>query len=129
MFTPPALVPLVLSTFLAEHVKGQLRLLILVASSLMKAPWLPTVFNMLANDPWHCPIVKISLLCFGRPCAQVSAISAFNPLAAQMCVVQIGVLFLILSGGGGNSSIYNEGLRAMLEGMARLVCSRGYTQQ
>ena len=25
--------------------------------------------------------------CFGRPCAQGSAISAFNPLAAQRCVL------------------------------------------
>ena len=24
----------------------------------MEAPWLPTVFNMLADAPWQCPIVK-----------------------------------------------------------------------
>ena len=58
MFPPPALVPLVLSKFLAEHVNGQLRWLILVAPCWMEAPWLPTVLNMLADVPWWCPIIK-----------------------------------------------------------------------
>ena len=58
MFPPPALVPLVLSRFLAEHVNGQLRHLILVAPCWMEAPWLPTVLNMLVDVPWQCPIVK-----------------------------------------------------------------------
>ena len=40
-----------LSKFLAEHVKGQLRCLILVAPCWMEAPWLPTVLNMLADIP------------------------------------------------------------------------------
>ena len=43
---------------LAEHVKGQLRLLILVAPCWMEAPWLPTVLNMLADIPQCCPIIK-----------------------------------------------------------------------
>ena len=51
LFPPLALAPLVLSKFLAEHVKGQLRLLILVASCWMEAPWFPTVLNMLADVP------------------------------------------------------------------------------
>ena len=38
MFPPPTLVLLVLSKFLAEHVKGQLRYLILVAPCWMEAP-------------------------------------------------------------------------------------------
>ena len=58
LFPPPALVPLVLSKFLAEHVNGQLRHLILVAPCWMEAPWLPTVFNMLEDVPRQCPIVK-----------------------------------------------------------------------
>ena len=58
MFPHPALVPLVLSKFLAEHVKGQLRHLILVAPCWMEVPWLPTILNMLADIPWQCPIVK-----------------------------------------------------------------------
>ena len=58
VFPPPVLVPLVLSKFLAEHVKGQLRLLILVVPCGMEAPWLPTVLNMLADVPWWCPIIK-----------------------------------------------------------------------
>ena len=63
-FYPPALVPLVLSKFLTEHVKGQLRLLILVAPCWMEAPWLPTVLSILADVPRHCPIIKILLWMF-----------------------------------------------------------------
>ena len=58
VFPPPALVPLVLSKFLAEHVNGQLRHLLLVAPCWMEAPWLPTVLNMLADVPWGCPLLK-----------------------------------------------------------------------
>ena len=46
---PHALVNLVLSKFLVEHVKGHLRCLILVASCWKEAPRLPTVLNMLAD--------------------------------------------------------------------------------
>ena len=58
VFPSPALVPLVLSKFLAEHVNSQLRHLILVVPCWMEAPWLPTVLTMLADVPWWCPIIK-----------------------------------------------------------------------
>ena len=58
MFPPPALVPLVLAKFLAEHISGQLSHLLLVAPCWMEAPWLPTVLSMLADIPQQCPIVK-----------------------------------------------------------------------
>ena len=54
---PLAVVPLVLSKFLAEHVNGQLRHLILVVPCWMEAPWLPTILNILADVPQQCPIV------------------------------------------------------------------------
>ena len=38
--------------------------------------------------------------CFSRPGAQGSAITAFNPGCSEICVVQIRVLFLNLSGSG-----------------------------
>ena len=58
-FPPSALVPLgFVPSFLAEHVNGQLRHLILVAPCWMEAPWLPTILNMLADGPLQCPIVK-----------------------------------------------------------------------
>ena len=57
VFPPPALVPLVLSKFLAEHVRGQLRHLVLMVPCWMEAPWLPTILDMLADVPWQCPIV------------------------------------------------------------------------
>ena len=79
-----ALVPLVLSKFLAEHVNGQLRHLLLVAPGWMEAPWLPTVLNMLADVPSAVSYHKRSHHgCFGRPGTQGSVISAFNPLTAQ----------------------------------------------
>ena len=56
-FPPPALVPLVLSKFLAEHVNSQLRHWILMVPCWMEAPWLPTVLRMLADIPQWCPIV------------------------------------------------------------------------
>ena len=58
VFPPPALVPLVLSRFLAEHVKGQLRLLILVAPCWIEALRLPKALNMLTYVLCHCPIIK-----------------------------------------------------------------------
>ena len=58
VFPPPALVPLVLFKFLAEHVNSQLRHLLLVFLCWMEAPWLPTVLNMLAYVPRQCPLVK-----------------------------------------------------------------------
>ena len=87
-FPPLALVPLVLSKFLAEHVNSQLRHLILVAPCWMEAPWPPTVLDMLAGVPQQCPHHKRSHCgCFSRPGAQGSVISAFNPLAAQQHVL------------------------------------------
>ena len=58
VFPPLALVPLVLSKFLAEHVNSQLRHLLLVAPCWMEAPWLPTVLNMLVDVPQWCPLLK-----------------------------------------------------------------------
>ena len=58
MFHHPALVSLFLSKFHAEHVTGQLRLLIVVAPFWMEAPWLPTVLSMLEDFPHWCPIVQ-----------------------------------------------------------------------
>ena len=58
-----------------------------------------------------------------------SAINASNPLAAQRCVVQTGVLFLNLIGSGrGNLSIYDKDLPAILERMGRFLCSRKHDQ-
>ena len=87
LFPPAALVPLVLSKFLAEHIKDQLRQLIPVAPCWMEAPWLPqfstcwqTFLSSAHNKRSHHG-------CVGRPGAQGSAISVFNPLAAQQCVL------------------------------------------
>ena len=58
LLPPAALFPQVLSKFLVEHIKGQLRWLILVAPCWMEVPSLPTVLNMLADVPQQCQIMK-----------------------------------------------------------------------
>ena len=88
VFPPPALVPLLLSKFLAEHVNDQLRNLILVAPCWTEDPWLPTVFKYVGRCSSAVSHHKRSHHgCFGWPGTQGSAISAFNPLAAQQCVL------------------------------------------
>ena len=88
VFPPPAVVPLVLSKFLAEHVKGQLRHLILVAPCWMEGPWLPTVLNMLAYIPQWFPVIKdlIVQVSVGQALMGLPYL-AFNPVAAQQCVL------------------------------------------
>ena len=88
VFPPPALVPLVLSKFLAEHVNGKLRHLILMAPCWMEAPWHPHSSQHVGRCSLAVPHHKRSRHgCFGRPGSQRSAISTFNPLAAQQCVL------------------------------------------
>ena len=58
VFSPPALVPLVVSKLLVEHITGQSRLFILMAPYWMEASWLPTVLNMLADIPHYCSVTK-----------------------------------------------------------------------
>ena len=67
--------------------------------------------------------------CSSRLDSQGSAITAFNPLAAQRCLLCSWVLFFNPPGSGGDDSSIYEKLPAMLKGMGRLVCSRGYSKQ
>ena len=68
--------------------------------------------------------------CFSQPGSQGSAISAFNPLAAQWCVLcRQGFSSSVCQAVGGNSSVYIKGLSAVLEGIGRLMCSTGFTNQ
>ena len=83
VFLPPALLPTVLCRYLAEHVIGQFRLLIIVAPCWIGDTWLPPIFNMLLNIPHWCPIIKSHYGYFGRMVSQGYAITAFNLLAAQ----------------------------------------------
>ena len=88
VFPSPALVSLVLSKFLAEHVNSQLRHLILVGPCWMEAPWLPHHSQHVGRCSMAMSHHKRSCHgCFGRPGAQGSVISAFNPLAAQQHVL------------------------------------------
>ena len=131
VFPPPALVPLVLSKFLAVHVNGQLRHLILVVPCWVEAPWLPTVLNMLADVPQQCPIVKdlimdvtVSQVIKGLPYLHLTLW-----LLSNVCYADRGSLPQSVRQWGGNSSIYVKGLPAVLEGMGRFVCLTGCTEQ
>ena len=132
VFPPLALVPLVLSKFLTEHVNGQLRHLILVVPCWMEGSLAPHSSQHVGrcflavshHKRSHCG-------CFGRPGTQGSAISAFNPLAAQQCV---------LCRQGFSSSVCKDVVGATQmsmskvyqqcwKGIGRLVCSTGSTKQ
>ena len=68
--------------------------------------------------------------CFDRLGAQGSAITAFNPFGAQMCIAQTRVPFVSLSVcGGDDSSIYNKHLPVVLERSGMLVHLKGCTKQ
>ena len=129
--TPPAFVPLVLSKFLAEHVTSQFWLLILVVFLLDGG----SLASHSSHDVWRCSSSVSSHKgsqhgCFVRPGAQGSVMAAFNPLAAQRCVLHRWGFFLSLSDSGGDvSTIYNVVLPAVVEKISRLVCSKGCTKQ
>ena len=101
MFPPLALVPLVLSKFLVEHVSGQLRHLILVEPCWMEAPWLPTVLNMLADNPWQCPIVTdlVMDVSVGQVLKGLQYLHLTIWQLSNVCYADRG--YLPLSGGGG----------------------------
>ena len=130
-FLPPAFIPLVLFTFLAEHVIGQIQTFDCNSTILDGGSLAPTVLNMLEDIPQHCPVVKGLIM-------DVSVGQELNGLPYQhltfwllrdMCCTD-KVLFLSLSGSdGGTLSIYNKDLPEVLERIGRLVCSRRYTKQ
>ena len=130
MFPPPALVPLVLSKFLAEHVKGQLRHLIMVAPCWMEAPWLPTVLNMLADVPQQCPIVKDLAMdvSIGQTLKGLRYLHLTLWLLSDVCYADRGFLPQSVKQWQGNSNVYIKGLPAVLEGVGWLVCSTGFTK-
>ena len=88
MFPPAALVPLVLPKFLIEHVTSQFRLLILVATCWMEAARFPTCsqhIGMYSSSVSHHS--RPHHRCLSQLSSQESEIPAFNPLAAQRCVL------------------------------------------
>ena len=112
--------------FLAEHVKGQLRLCILVVLCWMEAPWLPAVLNMLADVPQHCPIVKDLVDAFvGHVLKGLPYLHVTLRLPRDVSCTDRRTLPLSVGQWWGNSSIFEEGLPAVLERMGRLVCSIG----
>ena len=130
-FSHPALVLLVLSKFLAEQVKGQLRILILVASCWMETPWLPTVLNILADAPQHCPIIKdvVMDVLVGHMLKGLPYLHLTLWLLRDVCYTGKGPLPQSVRQWGGNLSMYDKGLPVISEGMGRLMCLRGSIKQ
>ena len=126
---PSALVSLILSIFLAEHVAGQFRHVILVVSWWMEASWLHTILNMLADFSLVSNCKGACYGCFNQPGAQGYSIVAFNPLAVQRCLERTRVLSLSLSGIGADLSVYDKSLSTLLERMGWVVCLQGCTKQ
>ena len=88
MFPPPALVPLVLSKFLPEHVTSQAQTFTSGGSMLDGGSLASHSSQHAGRCSSMVPSSKKSRGgCFSRPGAQGSVISAFNPLAAQQCVL------------------------------------------
>ena len=85
---------------------------------------------MFEDIPPQCPIVRNLVRDVFRPDVQGSAITVFDPLAAQRNVLQTRVLFLSLSGSGGGQIKHAQcSLPAVFEGMGWLVFLRGCTKQ
>ena len=130
VFPPSTLVPLVLSMFLAEHVKGQLRHLILVVSSWMEVPWLPTPLNMVADIPWWCSIIKdfvkdvsISQALKGLPDLYL------NPLATQQYVLCRQGFSSSVCWWWGPLKYLHQRSTSSVGRNGRLVCPTGCTKQ
>ena len=114
---PPALMPLVLSSFLVKHVTGQFRLLILVAPYWMEAPWLPSVLNILGDIPQHFPVIKgldVNVL-VGHVLKGLPYLYLTLWMLRDMCCTDKGSLPSLSGSGKGNSIIDNKYLPAMLE--------------
>ena len=132
VFPPPALVPLVLFKFLAEHVNSQ-------TQSFDSGGTMLDGGSLASHSSQHvgrCSLVvshhkRSRCGCFSRSGTQGSAISTFNTFGSSvMCAMQTLVLFLSQSGGGGgNSNIYIKGLSAVLERMGQLMCLTECTKQ
>ena len=131
VFPSPTLSPLVLSRFLVEHVKDQLRHLILLAPCWMEAAWLHTVLNMLADVLQECPIIKdlVMDVLVGHMLKGLPYLHLTIWLLTDVCYTDRVLFFSLLGSGGGNSSIYVKVLPAVLEGMGQLVCLRECIKQ
>ena len=74
--------------FLAGHVTGQFRFLILVTLGWMEASWLPTVFNMLTDISHQCHIAEHLVVDVWRAeCSRVSHHCILPFGCTGMCVV------------------------------------------
>ena len=118
VFPPPALVHMIISQFLWEHVIGQFRLLILMAPCWIDAFWLPTGFSMSGDIPHQCLIIKTSYECFSSIGPHGSVVTALNCLAAQGCVLHRQEFSSsVCRAVAGVACVYKTGLPTMLKRM------------
>ena len=126
-FPPFALVPLVLSTFLAEQVICQSKCLTLVMLCLIEGPWIPSVLDIFEDGPCHCNMIKYLIRDMWVDCAVGDMWSPHLTLLLplEVCCTDRGFLPGSVRG-WGELSIYNKGFPAMFEWMGRLVLERTY---
>ena len=131
VFPPPALVPLVLSKFLAEHVNSQLRHLLLVAPCWMEAPWLPTALSMLADIPQQCPIIKdlVVDVLVGQVLKGLRYLHLTLWLLSDVCYADKGSLPQSVRWWWGQLKCLHHGSTSSAGGSGWLVCSTGFTKQ
>ena len=131
VFPPLALVPLVLSKFLAEHVNGQLRHLLLVAPCWMEAPWLPTVLNMLVDVPWQCPLLKNLILdvLVGQALKVLQYLHLTLWLLSNMCYADRGSLPWSVRQWQGQLHHLHQGSTNNAGRSGPVVCLTGFTKQ
>ena len=100
---PPVLAFLAL--FLAKHVTGKFRLLILVAPCCMEIPWFPQFLNMFEGIPHQCPFIKnLVMHLLVDQCSRVCQSLPLTFWLLKRVCSKTRVPFLSLSDGGGSNS-------------------------
>ena len=126
---PSTLVPLVLSKFLAGQIEEA------VHTSHSSCTLLDGVFftfhcsQHVEDVPHWCPIIKglVRDVLVGQMLKGLPSLQLTLWLLREMCYAVMVSLPPSIRWWQGQVKIYNKGLPAMLEGMGKLVCSRGCT--
>ena len=131
VFPPPALIPLVLSKFILEHVTNQFRLPIPVAQCWMEASWLLSVLNMWDDNLYWCPIIKDLfmdvLVGWVLKCLPLLHLTLW--LLRDVCCTDKEFSSSVYQAVTGHFRCLQHGSTSSVERVSRLMCSKRYTKQ